>query len=315
MQPISTDDPELHFERALGDGPLRAVRRVSAALLADAADPEAAFYALAAGEPLVLTELDDLHEDDAASRAGVTLDALPVLLAGAELEGYSRATGERESFAAAEFVRELRSGHARHNVVDHPVSATPLAGHLRTPRFLKTNWLQEPGTEESALSLTVSATGTLTALHVDACGIQGWMQLLEGRKRWKLVAPAFARERMDPATAEVSLAPADAWDGVERWEADLAAGELIFLPPGWAHLVWTTEASLGIGASMINAFCIDESMRSWLAERALGFSEELDLVKLVTDHDALRPVPAGHSAREGHHASHSAAKSSRDSET
>ena len=265
------------------------------------------FYRASGGAPLLVT---GVTANDATLRS-LSLDGLASALADVPIEGYSRETSARETFAAKDFFRDLRVGSARHNVVDHPVTATPLRDRVRVPGFLRANWLTADRRDLgiSPLSLTISPAGNFTGLHIDAYGMQGWMLLLQGVKRWRFVAPELARPRIDPATSDVGDAPPEAWNGVERWEGELRAGDLMFIPPGWAHLVWTPEASVGIGGSVLNEHLVGATMASWLAERSCGFSDELDVAAMVqhavadgVESPAMRAALAEHARWSATHA-------------
>ncbi len=281
-----TKSAEQQWAAALGTGPTRAVRRVAAASLGGRTE---AFYEASGGEPVVVTGL----LDGDATLGGLDLAGMQAVLAGVELEGYSRETSERETFSAGEFFAELRSGRARHNVVDHPVASTPLRGRVGAPPFFGSNWIADggEGLTISPLSLTLTPAGNFTPLHVDSYGMQGWMLLLEGLKCWRFVAPEHSRPRMDPVSADVGDAPPSAWNGVERLETELRGGELMFIPPGWAHVVWTPEASVGVGGSVLNEHVLEATLASWHSELALGHSDEVDVAAL-----AARAIAVGNDA-------------------
>ena len=201
-----------------------------------------AFYRAVGSFPVMLT---NALPDDSTVRA-MTLDSLAAHLAGGHIEAYSHVTSERENVPAEIFFQALRYGPCHHNVVDHPVDKTPLHNHIRVPGCFQSNWLP-PNCNEfgiSPLSLTVSPAGNFTPMHVDGYGMQGWMLLLHGCKHWRFIAPEHARLRMDPSSAELPSDEPSAWEGVPRFETIARRGDLVFIPPGWAHQVLTIEPSV-----------------------------------------------------------------------
>ena len=110
------------------------------------------------------------------------------------------------------------------------------------------------------------------------------MYLVEGRKRWRLYHPRYFGAIFDPLSKQFHDSrapdgdlPARAAGRALRGRA--GPGEMIFVPAGWPHEVATLEPSLGIGGSVINAYQLEATVRSWLLERALGIQASEDLAE------------------------------------
>jgi hypothetical protein len=268
----------------------RSVRCVDAAEIRDVDH----FYAAFAGEPLRIT----------GALAGTRLARVGLAeLAGAvsgALESYDPESDEERTIAAEEVFAALLGGGPGPNIVDHSLVGTALAEALVLPEFLTRDWfVRIAGFERMQKNLVCSPAGSFTPLHIDAYGMQGWLYLAGGRKRWTLYAPSQVPLLYDVAMRR--FLDARAWDRerlplaplAEAYEATQEAGELIYFPAGWPHQVATEGASWGFGGSLLNAEQIEAHVQVWLWERTLGLQGEMDLAAEIVRLASDEPARAG----------------------
>ncbi len=230
--------------------------------------------------------------------AGLDRAAIETTLHGCDLWAYDCATLTHGEYVKAETLfADIAAHRARYNVVDHSILETPLATDFSPPAFLRHNWFvgSPHDTNRFVASVNCSVKDSYSPIHVDPYGMQGWMCLLFGRKRWRLYAPEqiplvydmtsrrFFHRRLDDPLQFPLLDMADYWEG------EIEAGDLLYFPAGWAHEVVTFEASFGVGGAIVNDFQIVESMRSWLWEYSQSGPGEFDFVDFVATMAELRP--------------------------
>lgn len=94
------------------------------------------------------------------------------------------------------------------------------------------------------VSIYAGPTGSKTAMHQDVFSMHTWLANLRGDKAWRLCAPAD----LDDATARSfdAFAPQT---HCTVYEAVLAAGDLIYLPPDWWHQVQNLTSTLAISGN------------------------------------------------------------------
>ena len=252
------------------------------------------FYARHAHTPLIIRgAMDESPELARLDRPGIE-----AMLQGVDLWAYDSATLTKGEYLKAEVLfADMTSRLTRYNVVDHSVLETPLAPLFSPPAFLRHNWFagSKFDTDRFVASVNCSVKDSYSPIHVDPYGMQGWMCLLFGRKRWRLYAPEhialiydmtsrrFFHRRFDDPQAFPLLDMADYWEG------EIEAGDLMYFPAGWAHEVVTFEESFGIGGAIVNDFQIIESMRSWLWEYSQSGPGDFDFVDFVASMAAERP--------------------------
>lgn len=243
------------------------------------------FYEKYAHEPVIVK---GLFTDNAFLQA-LNREKVEALFRGQTLQAYEKTTQNLVYIPATGLFDQLRSGQVLYNVVDHPLMDSPLAAAFEVPAFLQHNWFVNSGFNSDGYEKSISCTagGNFTPLHVDAYGMQGWMYLLYGVKHWELYAPKYTPLLFDPLFKEFyhmrqdpperfPLAPL-----AEKYVGTIEKGDLLFFPAAWSHQVETTEESFGIGGSVINDYQIAQSMECWLWERALNMAGELDLKQLL----------------------------------
>ena len=215
------------------------------------------------------------------------------LFAGHALWAFDHATLTKGEFVASEEIfSDQRRGVARYNVVDHDASASPFSGHVSPPRFLSHNWFAGSGPEAAwhVMSVNCTVEGTMSPIHIDPYGMQGWLYLIYGRKTWRVYPRRAAPLLYDPIFGRFYNRLRDSSDLIDRypyvdlaecWEGTVGPGELIYFPAGSPHEVLTTEASFGLGSAVLNDFQIVESTRSWLWERSQVGEGGIDFEELL----------------------------------
>ena len=159
-----------------------------------------------------------------------------------------------------------------------PQHCPELLDELTVPRYFASDLLQRapPGSllREAWPSLFVGGVGSSCSLHVDAYATHFWMLVCEGRKKWTifprsaapLLRPSYAHGH-DAVFGEAVEGVAGAGDGdgdggggwrsLERWECELCAGELLFVPAGCPHQVSNLQPNAAISANFVDRTNLD----------------------------------------------------------
>lgn len=222
-----------------------------------------------------------------------SLDALLQHLGEPEVKGYGKAGEDWQGMASNDLGAAYRRGRLDMNVVDFPIGADlDPTDALSVPAPMERgNLLLDPDWRVYRKSLVITQTGTQTAMHVDACGLGGWMYLFAGRKRWQCWHAAQAPLFYDLAAGRYY----DAWSGyphpdaeaaaalagLPQWRGEIGPGDVFWFPEGWLHRVETDADAFGYGGSTLHAARAEQAVQSWLWERRLGYSETADLAELL----------------------------------
>ncbi len=252
------------------------------------------FYARHAHQPVIVRGV----LDDSPQIANLDRSAIEKLFHGCDLWAYDAATLTKGEYIKAETLfTDMAAQRARYNVVDHSVLETPLADRFLPPAFLRHNWFVGSAydTNRFVASVNCSVKESYSPIHVDPYGMQGWMCLLFGRKRWRLYAPEqipliydmttrrFFHRRFDDPGRFPLLEMADYWEG------EIEAGDLMYFPAGWPHEVITFEESFGLGGALVNDFQVIESTKSWLWEYSQSGPGDFDYPDFIRSMADLRP--------------------------
>ena len=252
------------------------------------------FYARHAHQPVIVRGT----LDESPEIANLDRHAIERLLAGVDLWAYDCETLTKGEYIKADVLfADMAARQRRYNVVDHALIETPLTDRFVPPAFLRHNWFLGSAydTNRFVASVNCSMRDSYSPIHVDPYGMQGWMCLLFGRKRWRLYAPEqipllydmtsrrfFHRRYDDPARFPLL-------DMADYWEAEIEAGDLMYFPAGWPHEVVTLEESFGVGGAIVNDFQAIESTRSWLWEYSQSGPGAFDFIDFLTSMAQLRP--------------------------
>jgi ribosomal protein L16 Arg81 hydroxylase len=114
--------------------------------------------------------------------------------------------------------------------------------------------LERRGEFAEWITVYAGPANTCTAMHQDIFETHTWLAELRGEKTWRLCAP----------DALQGHSKADAFDGSDLgcnvWEAVLAPGDLIYLPPNWWHQVRNESSTLALSGN----FCTRAEARAHL---------------------------------------------------
>lgn len=116
--------------------------------------------------------------------------------------------------------------------------------------------------------LYLGAPGTGSALHQDVLRTHAWLALLSGTKRWVQYAPdTFTKEeaRMHDAFSLLGRTYDRRFERT-RWEAEVSAGDVMFVPSLWWHQVENMTPTVSLTANFANRDLIDRVR----AEAAIG---------------------------------------------
>ena len=260
----------------------REIRRIHVRAIGSDTDR---FYADYAREPLIV---EGVFEPDHPIRL-LTLEEIGTALGNTKMQSYAAETQGYHEVPAPEILTGIRQGQAKFNVVDHYIAGTPVGDLFEVPAFLRHNWfLGAPlHLDELEKCIVLSAAGSFTSLHLDSYGMQGWMYLIEGCKSWEFYSPrhlmaafdSHQRRFYDPRKSDPDQFPllpfATKYTGTAR------GGDLLYFPAGWIHQVETSDASFGIGGSLLNDYQIGDHMRCWLWERTFQFHDDVDLKQAI----------------------------------
>mmetsp|Transcript_30720 Transcript_30720/g.70796 ORF Transcript_30720/g.70796 Transcript_30720/m.70796 type:complete len:219 (+) Transcript_30720:165-821(+) len=104
-----------------------------------------------------------------------------------------------------------------------------------------------------------------TGLHVDPLWTNAWVTVLQGRKRWMLFPPQTPHDEIGMQDPQI---PSSIWfrdyyekvtspDWPEAWrgaEVLQEAGETVFVPNGWPHLVLNLELTVAVTHNYASEF-------------------------------------------------------------
>jgi histone arginine demethylase JMJD6 len=146
-----------------------------------------------------------------------------------------------------------------------------------------------------------------TGIHIDPLGTSAWNSVLEGKKHWIMFPPYTPKElyrcRTDheASTWFVEIYPKLKEKNIKYVEIVQNAGETVYVPGGWAHVVMNLEFSIAITHNFCNHFNLDQvyltarSNRPKLAEKLKRtletFPEERKYRKLGKGLRLLKTVP------------------------
>lgn len=204
---------------------------------------------------------------------------------------YSWDKMDDEMISAMDVFNRVNHDVTHYNVVDHKIVDTPLGDLFTTPSFLSCNWFLGAPLHASQLekSLVLSPKGSFTPLHLDAYGMQGWMYLIAGCKRWEFYAPKYVHSAFDPVYREFFNPDKHRREQfpllalTEKYVGTMQSGDLVYFPAGWIHQVETIEPSWGVGGNLINDYQIEAHMYWWLWERTFKLNGSLDLKQAILE--------------------------------
>lgn len=244
----------------------------------------AQFYERYAHEPVIIKGISE----NSPFLQNLTHEEVERLLRGQNLYALEQKSYKRVLLSGNELFDGFRKGVTSYNIF-HTLDDTPLADKFEIPSFLQLNWFVDSGfdTNDRALGIMYSPKGTFTSMHTDFYGAQAWMYVAYGKKVWECYPPQYSNILFDSLFNKYYNTRQDSPEQfplahlAEKFVGTIEAGDLIFVPAGWPHEVETLEQTFAISGVIVNDFQIEDSMRSWLWDRALYVPGELDLKQLI----------------------------------
>ncbi|CAD5219650.1 unnamed protein product [Bursaphelenchus okinawaensis] len=110
-----------------------------------------------------------------------------------------------------------------------------------------------------------------TAIHVDPLGTSAWNALISGEKKWCLIHPSAPKSYVKPRKDEVGKHPDEAVTWFQTVFPRVAhdnlyptvyatqrAGDVMFVPSGWWHVVINTETAIAITQNFCSSVNLPE---------------------------------------------------------
>lgn len=136
------------------------------------------------------------------------------------------------------------------------------------PHFAVDLLKNEPTTQDYLKEIFIGPCGSSTFMHVDVWQSHSWMLVLRGKKKWTMCPPdelqrVGIKRGRDLVSFKQQLA--EKIVGMRRYEFDLSAGEIVFVPSGWWHQVVNLEPSIAVTYNFVDAYSLGKAYR--LAEK------------------------------------------------
>jgi hypothetical protein len=165
------------------------------------------------------------------------------------------------------------------NVVSLSLAGTRLEGVLSAPRLVReadlvaNAWPAGAAVRpEVQLYALVSPAESYTDFHLDFGGSSVWYRILAGRKVFLLAPPTPANIKAFVRWASSSRQTREflgsLLEGVHRYT--VSAGELLLIPGGWPHAVYTPEDSFVLGGNFVHASGLALQSLVWRVEDRLS---------------------------------------------
>jgi len=194
-----------------------------------------------------------------------------------------------------------------------PLGAPEMLEGFKVPEVFSDDLLRdnEEGTlyRDSWPSLFVSGPDAFSPLHVDTAGLNFWMALFSGRKRWilfgkdqaPLLGPQYVGTTLDPVFEAEPLK--EGWDKnrddfcrAVAFETVLEPGDVLFVPGNSPHTVENLEAAVAVSGNFVDRSNFDLAVRELdIIGRADGRAKELAAVLRARGKpsDELSTAPGG----------------------
>ena len=165
------------------------------------------------------------------------------------------------------------------NVVSLSLAGTPLEATLCAPRVVREADLVArawPASRRDCPSVQLyalaSPAGCVTDWHLDFGGSSVWYSIISGSKVFALAPPTTNNLRAYVQWASSSRQSrqflGDALEDVHKYT--VSAGELLLIPGGWPHAVYTPEDSLVVGGNFVHAANLGLQCLVWRIEDRLS---------------------------------------------
>ncbi|ODN04293.1 JmjC domain-containing protein 4 [Orchesella cincta] len=137
-----------------------------------------------------------------------------------------------------------------HQMCGQPHSELP----YRTPLYFTSDWLNEDCDRKDTDDFKfcyMGPKGSFTSFHADVYGSYSWSANIIGVKRWYLYPPGNEMKFKTSGNIKYD------WEnpgvpGHDYIEVIQNAGECLFVPSGWHHVVWNLEDTISINHNWFN---------------------------------------------------------------
>lgn len=155
------------------------------------------------------------------------------------------------------------------------------------PEYFRDDWLEEIPEKNDMLWLFLGAKGSGMGLHQDLGHTAAWNAQVTGAKRWALIAPEYGDYLYEGKVCafKPNRVRHSKFRKAEVLYADVAAGEVLFIPGAWWHQTVNLETGFAVTANFVNA----TNFRPVLA--CLEAAGEEELYEMLAE-VARRKVPA-----------------------
>lgn len=154
------------------------------------------------------------------------------------------------------------------NLISLNVSETRLASYFRAPDFLRAlDWANLPGKVRRCHGMShyilISQATSFTDFHIDLSGSTAWIYVKQGEKIFYLVEPTprnldlfetWAKCRHQGRVFFPSLTGG-------YLECRVGGGELVVIPGGWIHAVYTPVDSFSVGGNLLQTLSAKVQLR------------------------------------------------------
>ena len=165
------------------------------------------------------------------------------------------------------------------NVVSLSLAATPLAGAVTAPRIVREAdlvaccWPPEVAPRpEVQLYALCSPGGCYTDWHLDFGGSSVWYRIVAGSKVFMAAPPTEHNIRSFVRWASSSRQSREFLGNVleETHRFTARAGDLLLIPGGWPHAVFTPSDSFVVGGNFVHSTNLRTQSLVWRVEDRLG---------------------------------------------
>jgi len=177
------------------------------------------------------------------------------------------------------------------NLLSLNVSDTALATEIQLPSLVReVGWAQTLLTTTTASSqksppykpvekyILFSMAHSFTDFHIDFGGSSVFYHLVKGRKTFYCIEPTDSNLALfEGWLGEDSVAAAPNFFGDRAegcFEVNLLEGQLLFIPSGWIHAVWTPVDSVAVGGNFLHTFGAELQGRIQQMEDRVGEPEK-----------------------------------------
>lgn len=128
------------------------------------------------------------------------------------------------------------------------------------PKYFRTDFLKLTRSRRPPFRwLVVGPKRSGTGIHIDPLGTSAWNHLIEGRKHWILFPPNTPKDKYkcrtddEASTWFAEVYPGLKYSSINYVEIVQEAGEIVYVPGGWAHVVMNLLFSIAVTHNFCNS--------------------------------------------------------------